>query len=193
MSPPTLSIEYFVLWSLAALGVYYLLFLADKALRRRSFRANDVRDSANQLRYVMQASFSAKKVMTLAEYRVFKATEDEICAGHRGCRVFSQTSLGEILSSSDKRAFTAINSKRVDVLVVGRDGLPVVAVEFQGQGHYQGDAAARDAVKKEALRKAGVKYIEILDSHSEADIRRLVGEAMAQANPALAPRLVRAQ
>lgn len=193
MSLPNLSIEYFVLWPLAALGIYYLLFLADKALRRRSFRANDVRDSANQLRYVMQASFSAKKVMTLAEYRVFKATEDEIRAGHGGCRVFSQTSLGEVLSSNDKRAFSSINAKRVDVLVVGREGFSVLAVEFQGKGHYQGDAAARDAVKKEALRKAGVRYIEIFDSHSDADIRRLVGEAMAQANAANAPRLVRAQ
>jgi hypothetical protein len=192
MFPLHVSIEYFVLWPLAALGIYYLLYLADKALRRRSFRTSDLRDSSNQLRYVMQAEFAAKKVMSLAEYRVFKATEDEIRANYRGFRVFSQTSLGEILSSSDGRAFSSINSKRVDVLVLAPGGLPVVAIEFQGQGHYQGDAAARDAVKKEALRKAGVKYVEIFDNHSDADIRRLVVEAMAQTTSASRSRLVRA-
>jgi hypothetical protein len=34
-----------------------------------------------------------------------------------------------------------------------------------GGGHYQGAAAARDAVKKEALRKAGVRYIEVTSEH----------------------------
>jgi Protein of unknown function (DUF2726) len=54
-----------------------------------------------------------------------------------------------------------INSKRVDLLIVSRRGEPIVAIEYQGHGHYQGTAAARDAVKKEALRKAGVRYIAV--------------------------------
>ncbi|MEP7348782.1 MAG: hypothetical protein ABI668_02385 [Sphingorhabdus sp.] len=35
------------------------------------------------------------------------------------------------------------------------DARVVHAIEYQGSGHHQGTAAARDAVKKEALRGSG--------------------------------------
>jgi hypothetical protein len=73
----------------------------------------------------------------------------------------AQVSLGEVLSSPDARAYSAINSKRVDMLIVSRRGDPIAVIEYQGHGHYQGTAAARDAVKKEALRRAGVRHIEV--------------------------------
>lgn len=92
--------------------------------------------------------------------------------------MFAQTSLGEVIGSNDNRAFSTINSKRVDVLLVDRFGSPVVAVEYQGSGHYQGSAAARDAVKKEALRKAGVQYVEVMESDSDEWIRQKVSEAL---------------
>ena len=87
-------------------------------------------------------------------------------------RVMAQVSLGEVLSSPNARAYSAINSKRVDLLIVSRSGDPILAIEYQGHGHYQGTAAARDAVKKEALRKAGVQYIEVTpDSGTEEMVR----------------------
>lgn len=82
----------------------------------------------------------------------------------------AQVSLGEVLSSSDPRAYAAINSKRVDMLIITSRGVPIAAIEYQGEGHYQGSAAARDAVKKEALRKAGVRYIEMTPEHSPSDL-----------------------
>jgi Protein of unknown function (DUF2726) len=92
----------------------------------------------------------------------------------RGYRIFAQTSLGEILRSPDEEAFRSINSKRVDILIVDPDSWPVLAVEYQGSGHYQGTAAARDAVKKEALRKAGVRYVEVSENDDPAQIRARV-------------------
>lgn len=145
--------------------------------RRRQFAPNPMSkrtDSAEQLRWVMGASFSTKRVMTLGEYQTFKEVEAEAAACRGGYRVFAQTSLGEIIRSKDGQAHSAINSKRVDILVVGYDGMPVLAVEFQGGGHYQFDAAARDAVKKEALRRAGVAYLEVFDGETPADIRTRV-------------------
>ncbi|MDB2693860.1 DUF2726 domain-containing protein [Erythrobacter sp.] len=51
----------------------------------------------------------------------------------------------------------------------------VHALEYQGSGHHTGDcAAARDAVKKEALRKAGVGYHEIVAGHTTSELRALV-------------------
>ena len=41
--------------------------------------------------------------------------------------------------------------------------------------HYRGSAVARDAVKKEALRRAGIGYHEVVAGHTTpSDLRRLV-------------------
>lgn len=169
---------------LLALVVVIVLSLLPRGSKRyhtpSRFRdANDLRDPGNQMRYVLNAKFSPRKVMNLSEYKVFKTVEDEARRHGLGYRVFSQTSLGEILQSSDKRAFAAINSKRVDVLVISPTGMPTVAVEYQGAGHHQGNAAARDAVKKEALRRAGIGYVEVDTSHTPAEISALVRRHLA--------------
>ncbi len=85
----------------------------------------------------------------------------------KGYRVFAQTSLGEILKSSDHDAFHSINSKRADILVIDAGGWPVLAVEYQDDGHYQSAPAARDAVKKDVLRKAGVRHLEVHPTDSD--------------------------
>ena len=49
------------------------------------------------------------------------------------------------------------------------------ALEYQGTGHHNGNAAARDAVKKEALRKAKIGYHEIVAGHTTpTELRRLI-------------------
>ena len=54
------------------------------------------------------------------------------------------------------------------------------ALEYQGTGHHQGTAAARDAVKKEALRKAGIGYHEVVAGHTApAELKRLADAARA--------------
>lgn len=168
-----LTLELVVLWALSAVGVWHIFTIAERAVRRHRFATNDVGDSANQLRFVQASDFKPKKVMTLAEYKVFKTVEDQVATMKGGYRVFAQTSLGEIMSCDDRRGFGSINSKRADVVVIGPNGEAKLVVEYQGAGHFQGDAAARDAVKKEALRKAGVAYLEVTgqDSHDEIKLR----------------------
>jgi hypothetical protein len=114
----------------------------------------DLKDVGQQLNAVMAASFEKRRLLNRSEYQAFKIIEADVAAARRGYRVFAQTSLGEVLMSADEDAFRSINSKRVDILIVDKSGWPLAAVEYQGNGHYRGTAAARDAVKKEALRKA---------------------------------------
>ncbi len=128
-------------------------------------------DFGQQLHAVMAGSFEKRRVLSRSEYRVFAIIENEVASQRAGYRVFAQTSLGEILRSSNQDAFHSINSKRVDILVVDRGGWPFLAVEYQGDGHYQGTAAARDAIKKEALRKAGVRYMEFCPTDTDDQIR----------------------
>jgi len=141
-----------------------------------------------QLLAVITGSFEKRRLLNSGEYRVFKIIEDYVAASRRGYRVFAQTNLGEILVSSDELAFRSINSKRVDILIVDQGGWPVIAVEFQGGGHYQGTATIRDAVKKEALSKAGVAYVEVFPTDTPDEIRLRVREQLGWT-----PRLLSAQ
>ena len=165
------------------------------AYRFQQSTTPDLKDVGQQLYAVMGASFQKRQLLNRSEYKAFKVVEDEIAAARRGYRVFAQTSLGEILSSPSDDAFRSINSKRVDILIVDQGGWPVAAVEYQGSGHYQGTAAARDAVKKEALRKAGVRYVEVSEIDSAEQIRSRVREQLGWQTAALpncgAPRLGR--
>jgi hypothetical protein len=101
-----------------------------------------------------------------------------------GWRAHGQVSLGEILASENKDAFLAINSKRVDLLIVDADCKPLHAVEFHGSGHHIGDeAAARDAIKKEALRRAGVGYIEVVSGDTPAEVHSMVRKLVKHLQP----------
>jgi Protein of unknown function (DUF2726) len=139
---------------------------------------------AQQLHAVSEAKFEKRRLLGLSEFRVFQIIEEDVAAARRGYRVFAQTSLGEVLKSPDDDAYGSINSKRVDILIVDRGGWPVAAVEYQGRGHYQGTAAGRDAVKREALRKAGVSYIEVLPGDDPDQIRYRVREQLGWRNDA---------
>lgn len=153
------------------------VFEVDPGRRSR----DPVPDAAEQLRVVMTADFQRRRLMSPDEARVFKAAEAAVKSLDLTWRVMAQVSLGEVLASSDKRAYAAINSKRVDILLISSAGEPVAAIEYQGSGHYLGTAAARDAVKREALRRAGVAYVEVTPSHDLAthlvrEIERVAGE-----------------
>jgi len=157
--------------------------LARQAWRKRRWRkaevgapfktgAAPITDPAEQLRLVMGASFKKRRLLSRSEAYVLYAAERAINTVDLKWRVMAQVSLGEVLSSPDARAYSAINSKRVDLLIVSRSGDPIAAIEYQGHGHYQGTAAARDAVKKEALRKAGVRYIAVTPESGTEDMAR---------------------
>lgn len=109
----------------------------------------------------MAASFEKQKVFNKDEYRIFRIVEDEVMASRKGHRVLGQINLGEIFRTRIHSAFRSIKSKRVDIIVIDWAGYPILAIEHLGKGHFQEKAAARDAIKKEALRKAGVRYLEL--------------------------------
>lgn len=141
-------------------------------------------DAVEQLRIVMGAEFSARPLLNQSEARVF----EELCLIVDRCkpgwRVMAQVSLGEILRSKDPEAFGCVNSKRVDMLLIDDQCRPRYAIEYHGDGHYQGTAAARDAVKKEALRRAGIGYHEVLAGKTTpADLRQLIENLISKAAP----------
>jgi hypothetical protein len=134
-------------------------------------------DPADQLRTVMKAEFKAQPLLNKSEARLFKAMDKMVIElAPPGWQVMAQVSLGEILRCDDKDAYWCINAKRVDLLIVDEECQPLHAIEYQGGGHYRGahHTAARDAVKKEALRRAGIGYVEVVAGDTPAELRRVV-------------------
>jgi hypothetical protein len=144
-------------------------------LRPRPAEHPSARDAVDQLRIVMNADFAARPLLNQSEARVFEALSEIVLRVRPEWRVMAQVSLGEILRSKDSHAFRCINAKRLDFLLVDQLCLPQLAIEYQGGGHYQGTAAARDAVKKEALRRAGIGYLEVVEGKTTpTELRQLV-------------------
>jgi hypothetical protein len=132
-------------------------------------------DAADQLRIVMAANFTIQPLLNKNEARVFRELDRYVISCNPTWQVMAQVSLGEILRCQDADAYSCINSKRIDLLLVDEECQPRHAIEYQGAGHYQAAAAARDAIKKEALRRAGIGYHEVLAGQTTpSELRRLV-------------------
>jgi hypothetical protein len=133
--------------------------------------------ATNRLACVMAAPFSARPLLNQPEANLFRALDAAVIARNPGWQVMAQVSLGEFLTSSDTDAYGCVNSKRVDFALMDPEARVIHAIEYQGTGHHLegGAAAARDAVKREALRKAGIGYHEVVAGHTTArELRRLV-------------------
>jgi len=141
-------------------------------------------DAADQLRIVMDADFTVQPLLNKGEARLFRELDRMVIERNPAWQVMAQVSLGEILRCKDPGAFSCINSKRVDLLLMDDNCQPRHAIEYQGGAHYQGTAAARDAVKKEALRRAGIGYHEVVAGHTmPVELRRLVEKLVDKPDP----------
>jgi len=131
--------------------------------------------AAEQLKAVMRADFKSRSLLNRSEARVFRELDRMVVERNPAWQVMAQVCVGEFLSTDDADAYRCINSKRVDLLLMDDECRARHALEYQGTGHHQGSAAARDAVKKEALRKAGIGYHEVVSGHTtRSDLQRLI-------------------
>ena len=152
-----------------------------KAVPLKGTPERSLLDAAEQLRVVMQADFKPRPLLNKGEARVFAELDRLVIARNPGWQVMAQVSVGEFVESKDPEAHACINSKRVDLLLIDADCRARHAIEYQGTGHHQVSAAARDAVKKEALRKAGIGYHEVVAGHTTpSELRRLVERLVPQ-------------
>lgn len=124
----------------------------------------------DQLYLVANNSFNLKRIMNKEEFKLFKKIERHLKDHYPYYRVFPQVCLGEIFTSDNKLAYSCINSKRADLIIIDQFGRPIMVIEYQGEGHFNGDAFIRDAVKKEVCRKTGVSYIEFSTNNEDSQL-----------------------
>ena len=144
----------------------------------------DMKDPKNQMEAISLVKFERTRILNAAEARLLPLLEGVAKDIGQGHRVMAQTSLGELIRpvSPDKRrwarANASVNSKRLDFAIVNAKGYLAVAVEYQGSGHYHNDSFIRDAVKREALRKAGVPMIEVPKSFNETKLKEELSDLL---------------
>lgn len=86
-------------------------------------------------------------------------------------RLFAQVSMGEFIKSSDPEVRRTFNAKRVDFLIADWLCNPVMAIEYFGGLHDQGDAAERDAIKALALASAQVGLLIVKEGYDPSAVR----------------------
>lgn len=157
--------------------------------RKHSGTANATKAdfAADQLKKVSNAPFTARPLLNTSEAKVFETLDQAVIARNPRWQVMAQVCIGEFLASPDTEAFRAVNSKRVDFALMDENCCVRHALEYQGNGHHLGtSAAARDAVKKEALRKAGIGYHEVVAGHTTpSELRALVEKLVPAAHEAV--------
>ena len=146
----------------------------------QTWNPHDISDPKTQMEVVARVEFEPQRLLNHGEYQLLLLIESVVRGLDAGLRVMAQTSMGEILqprkgsaSSDDSHlAYRSINSKRLDFLVVNAGCVPVLAIEYQGAGHYRSRSFMRDAVKHEALRKANIEFLEVRSDDDTAELSR---------------------
>ncbi|RJF85319.1 DUF2726 domain-containing protein [Sphingomonas cavernae] len=76
-------------------------------------------------------------------------------------------------------AFSAVNSKRVDFLLIDDQGWPRLAIEYHGSGHnLDPKAEGRMAVKRLALEKANIPLVEVPEGTAKLQIIRAINTTL---------------
>lgn len=131
--------------------------------------------SYSKLDTIAKSEFKSKPLMNKSEYKLYTQLVAllENTDAKQKYRLFSQVAMGEFIQTPDNLAFRLINGKRVDFLIIDMSGHPVIVIEYQGGGHYQNDAIERDAIKKEACRKANIEYVEFPKQYDKLHFQRI--------------------
>lgn len=166
-----------------ALGVTFVLLLV---LRVAAGRRRATPSLRNKLKAIKRAPVSPVAVLNRAEQNLFQELSGIIAQSPRH-RLLVQVSMGEFLRLAGKGAsnslrqtvFNLFNAKRVDMLIVDAAWQPVMAIEYQGGGHYRGNAKSRDAIKRAVCERAGIRFMEVpaegLTPGQRRDLSALVG------------------
>lgn len=159
------------------------LVVAIVLLRRRQSEPPPEPDPLSRERLFADVStkvaYRARPVLHAGEAALFRLIE-RMCAAHAPhIRVLAQVNMGEFLGVDDRGPGSprqreagqgAINSKRIDILLVDAEFRPRVAIEYQGRRHATDDRTRlRDQAKHTALAAAGIPLVEITPYEAEAD------------------------
>lgn len=163
----------------------FLVVLAQmfKKTKSRTSRRSQDEKNRSQIASIATGNFKRRPVLNHSERGVFAIIDNALPQMAKMLpvsryRLLAQVSLGEAVSTGVYSARMAVNAKRLDFLIVGDDMLPLVAIEYQGEGHRGSNSDHRDLVKQLACEQAGIAFIEIHPNDAKGDIIDKVSAAL---------------
>jgi hypothetical protein len=119
--------------------------------------------------HAQKVGWRRKRLLNKPEYGLLRQLETLVQQAPGGHRLFAQVSYGAFLEATAradleetrKAANHALIRKRADFLIIDCYGNPVAVLEYQGDGHYRGNAHDRDQAKRVACHTAGIPFIEV--------------------------------
>lgn len=161
----------------------------DAAHHKRVRAENDVSKVENQIRFVSGVELCARRPVNREAVKVLYTLENWVKDRQPQWRIAFEVSMGAFIKTTGspdsdlhKMAFSSFNSKRVDFLLINRNGDPQLVVEYHGSGHYlSDDASDRMKVKRLALNRAGIPLVEVPEKTPRASIKRMLDERIPAA------------
>jgi len=160
----------------AILGLGFVIALINITLRKgvnhrawNRAKGPNLRNYSNQIKFIEEASLYSRNPITYESFKAVYAVLDRSL--EKEYRILAEVSLGSFIRADSNLAFRSINSKRVDFLIIDASGDPQLAIEYHGSGHFQGNAKARDAVKRLIFRKVGIPLLEFKEGVSADNVR----------------------
>ncbi|OAN68743.1 hypothetical protein A8B78_22175 [Jannaschia sp. EhC01] len=152
-------------------------------------KAKTARLTSHGADLVQRVGWRKKRLMNRPEFYLFKELERLIARQSGGYRLFTQVSCGEFLDVAYRAdlkqiaidATHCLGRKRVDFLIIDRVGMPVCAIEYQGEGHFQGTAHDRDHAKRVACFASGVRFMEVFPGGLTEGQRQDLAQLLAPA------------
>lgn len=128
-------------------------------------------DGVEKLRIISDAHFMAKRLLSDNEAHVLGEIESIIAEIEQPWRVLGQVGLSRFIAASSADGFAVIDSMYVALLIIDANRDPIAAVEYQASAQDRSENAVRDAVKREAMRRAGISYFEVRTSDRPGTLR----------------------
>jgi len=152
---------------------------------RRQAMAAPAPSGGRELRLVNDARFVQRRLLSDNLEQVIIALDRMIGELDLDWRVLARVELTEIIDVSDTETRAAIGGQCVDLLIISGTLMPLAAVEYQALGQIREDNVVRAAIKREALRRADIGYIEVRADTSPEDLFRMVQRLAAGISPVL--------
>lgn len=123
-------------------------------------------DYAKRLKLARNASFTTTALMNKTESDIYWELVKNL-KEHKVI-IIPQATLASFMKPFDANDANIIKCLRVDFCLISRTSKnPVIAIEYNGSGHYLSDNThERDELKRVLLEKAGIKRV-VLDTYSD--------------------------
>ncbi len=167
-------------WLFGGMMILTMLFFGALATthkeKRQEAEAEAERLSAELANYkspghdhAQKIAWRRKRLLNKPEYGLLCELEALVKRAPNGHRLFAQVSYGAFLEATSRQdleetrkvAEHALMRKRADFLIIDRYGNPMAVLDYQGDGHYRGNAHDRDQAKRIACHAAGIPFIEV--------------------------------